>query len=283
MNIISKIGIGTVQFGLDYGISNKVGKTRPDEAAAVLKYARDAGMRYIDTARAYGDSEIVLGANRVADYFKVVSKFMPSATDGSIEQQFEKSCQNLRTERLYAYLAHRPLALLENKDDWDAVQLLKVQNKIQKIGFSLGDPAELEELLVGNIFPDLIQVPYNYFDNRFELLMIELKGRGCEIHTRSAFLQGLFFTDINTLPNHFDEVKGPIRCLQQRYGTELYRILLEFPLMKPFIDIVIVGVENVKQLKQNISNISMLGELTNFSSHVSDMVLNPAKWPKRLI
>ncbi|HWK99975.1 MAG TPA: aldo/keto reductase, partial [Parapedobacter sp.] len=148
MSIINKIGIGTVQFGMDYGVSNRAGRTSLDEVDKILEYAQRMGINLLDTARSYGDAEAVLGASgAAAEGFNIVSKFMPSKTDGSVSLQFQQACQKLKTDRLYAYLSHRPLSLLDNnKEDWAAAQLLKTQNRVQKIGVSLNDPEELDRL-----------------------------------------------------------------------------------------------------------------------------------------
>jgi aryl-alcohol dehydrogenase-like predicted oxidoreductase len=280
MNLNSKIGIGSVQFGLDYGISNTMGKTSLYEVKEILKTAHEDRIDTIDTASMYGDSEIILGSTGLTNSFKIVSKFMPSTTNGTIFNQFEKSCRKLKVNQLYAYISHRPSDLINNKKDWDQLNEIKKQGKVNKIGFSLNTTDELEKLLSMKIIPDLIQVPYNYFDSRFEYLMITLSESGCEIHTRSTFLQGLFFVDVNKLNIFFEEVKKPIELLQQTHKTLLSSVLLKYVLNKPFIDKVIIGIENTEQLKNNIIGIknSKLIEKLNFK--IPEKILIPSNWPK---
>ena len=151
---------------------------------------------------------------------------------------------------------------------------------MQKIGFSLNTTGELQSLLNKNFIPDLIQVPYNYFDNRFENLMMELKEKGCEVHTRSAFLQGLFFKDTNTLPSFFDLVKPLIKRVQQQTHN-ISGALLHFVAAKQFIDKVIIGVENAQQLLINIRDMKLGIELDNNTTVIPEQILVPSNWPKQ--
>lgn len=279
MNLNNKIGLGSVQFGMPYGVSNNHGQTTSDEVIKILNYANKSGITFIDTASAYGNAEEVLGFNDLNN-FNIISKFMPQEENYSISIQLQTSLDKLKVDSLYGYLAHRPLSLLNNQKQWDELLVLKQENKIRKIGFSLNEPKELDLLLNKGMIPDLIQVPYNYFDNRFKDVLIYLKARGCEIHTRSAFLQGLFFSDIQKLPSFFDEAKKNITELQINYENNLTGALLKYVLALDFVDVVIMGVENEKQLKMNLININTAHHLSPKNFNFSDLVLMPSNWPK---
>ena len=214
MKLNEKVGLGTVQFGLPYGISNKAGQTDSIEVTKILKTAKTYKIQVLDSASAYGNSEDVLGQNDLSS-FKMVSKFMPDSME-DISNQLETSLEKLGIQKLHGYLAHRPLNILENPAQWDKLLEFKSKSKVDKIGFSLNEPMELEQLIDKGYIPDLIQVPYNYFDRRFEPYIKDLKKEGCEIHTRSAFLQGLFFMNPNRLDDFFEEVKLPISQLQKK-------------------------------------------------------------------
>ena len=279
MNLTNKIGLGSVQFGIPYGVSNKEGQTSSIEVTKILKYANKLGITVIDTASAYGNAEEVLGQNDL-NCFKIISKFMPLEVGDSISIQLEKSLSNLKINSLYGYLAHRPLNLIDNPKEWEELLKLKQENKIKKIGFSLNEPRELDLLLNKGMMPDLIQVPYNYFDNRFKDILIELNAKGCEIHTRSTFLQGLFFTDVQKLPSFFDQVKKNIGDLQIKYENNLSSVLLKYVLSLDFIDVVIMGVENKMQLKNNLTNIENAQFLSPKDFNFSEDVIMPSNWPK---
>lgn len=272
-----KLGLGTVQFGLNYGISNTGGQTSQEEVSRILAVALQNNVTMLDTASAYGSAEEVLGKSNISG-FNIVSKFMTPITGETITMQLHRSLEKLKQDSLYGYLAHRPGELADNTSIWDELIHLKASGIIEKIGFSLNTVEELEALLDKHMVPDLIQVPYNYLDNRFEKLMIELHENGCEIHTRSAFLQGLFFRDTETLPVFFDEVKLIITQLQK--NSSLSGSLLKYVLDKPFVDKVIIGVENVEQLEQNLKEIDSAQPLPELEYGFSENILMPMHWPK---
>lgn len=278
MCLKTKIGLGTAQFGTDYGISNKRGQTSKKEVKSVLKKAYELRLNLIDTAIAYGNAEDVLG-NFEMNKFNVVSKFMPTDKFGSIDTQLEKSLRRLRLKSLYGFLAHRPNDIINCPEKWDELLVLKEENKVKKIGFSLNSIEEIESILNKGFVPDLIQVPYNYLDKRFEDYMIFLKKRDCEIHTRSTFLQGLFFLNPMNLEGFFKEVQ-PIISNLQRNNENLAGSLLAHSLNKQFIDKVIVGVENTEQLIQNIREIENAETLPELNQNFSENILNPSLWQK---
>jgi len=260
MELQNKIGLGSVQFGIPYGISNQNGQTPFDEVAKILDFAFLKNIKIIDTASGYGTSESVIG-DLNKNRFEIVSKFMPSNSEVDIRKQLEKSLSLLKIESLYGYLAHRPLDLLDNIAVWNELKKLKSEMKIKKIGFSLNTPEEYYQLKLAGLEPDLVQVPFNYFDTRFKEVLIELKNAGCEVHTRSTFLQGLFFADTEKLPAFFNELKPSIKNLQNNYNEELEVVLLSYVLQQEFIDVVIMGVENEGQLKKNINFIDNTSRL----------------------
>ena len=275
---IHKIGIGTVQFGSDYGISNKVGQTSEIEIGEILNTAKANDIKYIDTAASYGNAEIVLGKQDLKE-FRVVSKFLQPNKTESISSLLKLSLDNLNLDNIYGYLAHRPLSLLENKRYWEELTELKSNGLVEKIGYSLNKPHELDQLLKEKYIPDLVQVPFNYFDSRFESRLMELKNTGCEIHTRSTFLQGLFFMNPDELRVFFDELKPYIYNLQKQ-NKSLPEALLNYVLEKKYIDQVILGVENNKQLLQNINSSNLNTKLETIDFNFQDNIIMPMYWPK---
>ena len=278
MGLINKIGLGTVQFGLNYGISNKVGKTPKHEVTNILKKAKTLNINLLDTAISYGNAEEVIGGFDLEN-FQIVSKFMPSKNNKSISSQIEESLAKLKLSKIYGYLSHRPMSLVENPNDWNELLLLKEKNKVKKIGFSLNTTDELKALIQNGFEPDIIQVPYNYFDNRFKNLIVQLKENGCEVHTRSTFLQGLFFIQPSKLSRFFYEVKPIIKKLQNE-TKNLSRSLLKYVLEKDFIDRVIVGIESSKQLNENFIDIEYAEDLKEFEGSIKNEILSPYLWEK---
>ncbi|WP_417859722.1 aldo/keto reductase [Winogradskyella sediminis] len=278
MDFKTKIGLGTVQFGTNYGISNVNGQTIGNEVEDILDSALRLGVKVIDTAAAYGEAEKVIGHFDIGR-FKVVSKFMPPNEYTSINSLLQQSLDKLKIDSLYGFLAHRPMQLLHHPEQWNDLLKLKNEGKIKKIGFSLNAPEEIDLLMNKGFVPDLIQVPFNYFDNRFENSMLALKERGCEIHTRSTFLQGLFFLNPDDLKPFFKEVKPLIKNLQENYEY-LASSLLAYSLEKEFIDKVIIGVETNNQLIQNINTLEKAKSLPKLNRVIEEKILNPSLWEK---
>ncbi len=277
-SITGKIGLGTVQFGVNYGISNKNGITEHTEIKKILNLAKSSKIELIDTAYGYGNSEEVLG-NIGVDSFKIITKFLPAFNGNTIENQIITSLDRLRVKSVYGLLAHRPLDVVENPEIWDYLNSLKENNITTKIGFSFDSPREIELVLKKGFIPDLIQVPFNYLDNRFKPFMISLKNYGCEIHARSTFLQGLFFMNPETLSGFFDEIK-PLLNQIQREWKNLPGMLLSYNLQQQFIDKVIIGVNNSDQLIQNIESINNIVKIPEMTKIVRHEILSPSRWPK---
>lgn len=281
MKLNHKIGLGTAQFGMNYGVSNLLGQTSENEVARILDSAYEMGIKLIDTASAYGNAQSILGKNKM-QRFKVMSKFMSFSDKGSVTAQLEECLEQLQINQLYAYLAHRPAELLKEIHTWEELLKIREDGKIEKIGFSLNSPKELEDLLINGFEPDVIQVPFNYFDNRFYDHIIRLKSKGCEIHCRSVFLQGLFFLSPAELPIFFDSVKRPIRDLQKKFGDNLANVLLKYVASQEFIDFVMIGVENEFQLKKNLIDLDATPEISTCQLTIPESVLMPFAWPKEV-
>jgi aryl-alcohol dehydrogenase-like predicted oxidoreductase len=278
MALTAKIGLGTVQFGIPYGIGNTRGITSEEEVSSILAFACENGISLLDTAPSYGKSEEVLGNNNLQN-FKVVSKIMLQDNNQSISEQLTKSLNHLKVSSLYGYLAHRPMEIINDPKRWDKLLKLKETGRIEKIGFSFNEVSETEAVLSMGIIPDLAQVPFNYLDNRFLSSMIELKKRGCEIHTRSSFLQGLLFCDPNRLSSFFNEVKPVITELQKK-GEQLPGMLLRYCLENPIIDYVIIGVNTLEQLIENLNLFPEAKPLNSLDFQLKEEIVTPSKWPE---
>jgi aryl-alcohol dehydrogenase-like predicted oxidoreductase len=281
--MVSRIALGTVQFGLDYGISNTGGQVPIAEVKAILEEGRIAGVDTIDTASAYGNGEKILGRVGLANY-KVVTKIPPDCSHA--EQSLRNSIAELQANP-YGLLYHSFTDYKSGRLSWREVQDLKEQFGIAKIGFSLYAPEEWDELIADGVRPELIQVPYNLFDRRFETVFEEAKKLGTEIHTRSTFLQGLFFRDPKTLTNHFEPVVEQlkhIRGVATKNGLDLAACLLHFALTNNSIDRVVIGVVSADQLRSNLSGIadsrndlSRYIDLNSFRE-TNEEIINPSKW-----
>lgn len=284
----SRLALGTVQFGLDYGISNQRGQIPPAEAAAILDRASASGIDVLDTAANYGSSEEVIGRYLRAHQgrFKIVSKLPSVKTVREAIAQLEKSLKRLGVKKLYGYLLHDFETV---KRSPEIVRALARDERIEKVGFSLYYPDQLKYLAEKKLPFDLVQVPYSIFDQRFRPTFSRLRQSGREIHVRSVFLQGLVFQPPNQLSGALTRA-GPKLKLLREIAREnkigLAEICLKFALANRLIDRVVIGVESLAGLEDNIKAVrnktdfsSVLAQLRLLREDDEEIIL-PMNWKK---
>ena len=257
---MSRLALGTVQFGISYGVANPRGKVSIEEATNILSTARLAGVDTLDTAIAYGDSEQRLGKIGV-EPFKVVSKLpkLPLEPDNIsdwVQQSVEGSLHRLRIARLYGLLLHHPQQLLSSYGEklYKGLNLLKEQGLVNKIGISIYSYTELEALNSYYSF-DIIQAPLNILDRSLEESgwLARLKNLGVEVHVRSVFLQGLLLMNPSMRAAYFETWEQLWKEWEQWLKEEdLTRLqgCLGWIISNPQIDRVLVGVDSVSQLQE---------------------------------
>ena len=286
MKELSKIVLGTVQFGVNYGINNTSGQVTPEEVCTILSLASQNGIKTLDTSSAYGTSEQVLGnALRTTKlHFNIVSKYPKSEL--GVRDTFMKSLKNLEVDSLYGYLEHHFEFYQGHPETFEEMKKLKEEGLIQKIGFSLYNVEQLKYLLDGGVRFDILQFPYNIFDRQFEPFMPLLVEKGVEIHTRSAFLQGLFFKDTNTLPEKLKPMKKYLDTLHhycEEASLTIEQIALGYILANNDVKGALIGVDNHKQLESNlkVASVELSSQDIDFIKSINikeQELLNPVNW-----
>ncbi|MBI5141426.1 MAG: aldo/keto reductase [Nitrospirae bacterium] len=288
-----KIGLGSVQFGIDYGISNMEGKTSLDEVEKILDVAMHNAIRVVDTAAQYGTSEEVLGKTLSAKHdFKIVTKtpsfassVITSDDEQRLEDSFAQSLQKMRIASCYGLLIHNADDLLSENGHilFAKIAELKQKGLVEKIGVSVYTAFQIDEIL--ELFQiDIIQLPINVFDQRLLIggHLSKLKKRGVEIHARSAFLQGLLLMPPENLPTFFDSVREHIKNYHRtihKHGITAVRAALGFLINIPEIDFIICGVNNHSQLKEICAE-AVPAESMDFSRFAltDEFIVNPSTW-----
>lgn len=282
-----KLALGTVQFGLPYGVSNQTGQTQPDEVAEILLRAAQAGIDTLDTARAYGESEAVLGRLLPAlPPFRLISKVPPVNGDAvKVRESVLQSLDILGVERLEAVMFHRSSDLLGEGGPacWRALQELQGEGRIGKIGLSAYDHDELEQA-IGRFALEIVQVPANVLDQRLirDGTLAGLKSRGVEIHVRSAFLQGLLVMNRESIPAYFDPIRPCLLSWSdacEKAGISALAGCLGFLSEREEIDRIVVGVNNRVQLDEVIeaASLRLPFDCASFAIH-EERFLNPSCW-----
>tara|TARA_A100001011_G_scaffold387547_1_gene465509 strand:+ start:2720 stop:3568 length:849 start_codon:yes stop_codon:yes gene_type:complete len=250
-----KIALGTVQWGLDYGIANTSGMPSNDELKTIFELAKKAGIVLFDTAVQYGDAEKRVGQFS-SPKSKIITKVGSFSKGNSLDYQLENSFNNLRRECIYGCLFHNINELNEDKGLWKELLAYKKESKIKKIGYSLYDPSELHDLLETGFVPDILQFPYSILDRKFEPYLELLKEKGVEIHIRSVFLQGLYFKPINELDSKYADLKQSLREIQhigKENNLSMLELALCYVIQNKSIDYAVLGAETSHQLTQIIS------------------------------
>ena len=282
----SKLCLGTVQFGISYGVNNSAGIPTEGEIKAIFNAAHQSGINYLDTAPAYGDAEKKIGELSEQN-FKIISKFATVTNAEELNRELSTTLDNLKTKAIYGYMAHSADTLISNPDLWNALQKAKENKLVEKIGYSLYNSQQLEKLLALNFVPDLVQLPFSLLDKKFEIYLPELKKLGTEIHVRSVFLQGLYFMDYNNLPIKLQCLKPALEAVKnccQEFNTSIGALALNYAISNPYIDKVVIGVDSNIQLLQNIETIASwkhnqkLIDCIHKIDVTDKKLLNPANW-----
>ena len=293
-----KICLGTVQFGLPYGITNSAGQVAEAEVASILTQAAAAGIRLLDTAQAYGEAEQVLGRTLTQGHgFAVISKLPAqaqlnfTAVDQSIwEAGFKTSCQRLGLSSLDALLLHSPADLRKPGGEWLGQWLISLRERglVHRIGVSIYAAEDLEG--IDPALLDLVQLPLSLYDQRLlqDGTIERLHSEGCAIHARSVLLQGLLVQPVEYWPK-FLSTKIKTHHSQLIQAAEsiqltLQQLSLAFVRQCSFLEAVLVGVTSSRELSELLDAWSPLLAAEQLANDPNWAWLNatdldPRRWP----
>ena len=286
-----KIALGTVQFGIKYGINSPTGQVQPDEVRKILTYARTQNITLLDTANSYGNSEKVLGNVGVKN-FSIVTKTRHFAqtviNDKSADllvADLNQTLQLLKQKSVYGLLVHNADDLLKPGASKIVSQLqaLKEQGAISKIGISIYTSDQLQSVM-DKMDIDLVQLPVNILDRRlFDTGMLKkLFSQGVEVHARSIFLQGLLLMSKDSRPKYFSQWDSLWKLWHEWLSDNKLTALeatVRHAISTPEISKVLVGVDSKEQLQGIIQAadgaIPAIPEI--LLTDDADL-LNPANW-----
>ena len=260
--------LGTVQFGMDYGIR---GQKQPcvDDAVQMLDYATQNGITTIDTANAYGTAEDVIGLflqkkSVPREQLFLISKLKPNLLDDCdvseyyqiMRENIENSLSRLHTDYLDSYLLHSSRYVF-NEAIIDTLNRLKKEGYAKKVGVSVYEPDEAIKCIEHpNV--DFMQLPYSIFDQRMKSSGIFEKAANSsiQIHSRSAFIQGLILMQEKEVPDFLNGARPILQRIDElceKYEISRVSLALNFVKQQKRISHLVFGVDNIKQLEENIS------------------------------
>ncbi len=292
----SKLMLGTVQFGLDYGVANAAGKPSYENACDIIAAAYEGGVNCLDTAAAYGNSEEVLGRALaeldLADKMTVISKVPPlngktgDEARGFIECSITGSLEKLRLEKL-------PVCLFHKEEDIEQIPLLREfveQGMIGAAGISLDSGKYAERVFELNI--KYIQIPFNMLDKRLEKsdFFNRADAEGVAVFSRSAFLQGLLLMPEEAIISELSEVipvRRKLEAAAQQHGLKMTELCMRYVISKTGITSVLFGVDNLSQLHENLAiahdgalSAEFVNRIEEIVPELPELIVRPALWER---
>lgn len=299
------LALGTAQLGMPYGVANRTGEPTDAGATEIVRRAIDYGVTFIDTARAYGDSERRIGAALNPGYVgraMVSTKLDPlksldnGATDtaviAAVDGSVFRSCRELQARRLDVLMLHRWSHRRQFREGaWRRLLELKAGGVIGALGTSVSSPDEAIDALQD---PEIahLQVPYNILDWRWhadEFLDARRRRPDVSVYVRSVYLQGVLLSDAPIWPAG---IVSPERLIARidRAVAEFAResradLCIAYVTGAEWVTTTLIGAETGRQLNDNLS-LALRPALTpderiylqRLIGKAPERLLNPALW-----
>ncbi|MEA3352849.1 MAG: aldo/keto reductase [Campylobacterota bacterium] len=295
-NKLSKLCLGTVQFGMDYGIANEIGQVNQKEVNEIIDFVLSNGINCFDTAKGYGNSETVIGKyfkNLNDDNINIISKVKSELFSSSenLSKEISKSLSKINTNRLFGLLLHDSDVIYNWDESYSKnVKELKKKELIKYFGVSIYTDEEFE-LAIDNKNIELIQIPFNLFDQRAisKKWLEKAKNNNKLIFIRSVYLQGLILMDFNKIPENLNDVKPYIKILDdtcKKLNITKNELALGFVNSIASDSIILFGCDKLEQAKENLENFNksivlendIIDDLKNTFSSIEEKIYNPTKW-----
>lgn len=292
--------LGTAQFGMNYGVTNKKSSLCLDEIKSILNYAKSNSINFLDTAQSYGNAEKLIGNSSYSKDFKIISKIPDIDTGTSFLEVKEKldsiiqnTFRNLNIDFLDSLLFHdiNTLKSFFGNEILDLVIAYKQKGIIKRIGISIYSEKDLEDLPIDKL--DVVQLPLSIYDQRLLLnnTMKYLKKNNISIHVRSIFLQGIILEDIKKLPKflskEFINHHTYFLNIMRSYNTNPLYETLKFLRNISEIEAILFGISSIYELKQILKSWEKVNESnleTNFDyesfAWLNSKDLDPRIWSK---
>ena len=299
---ISVLSLGTVQLGLSYGINNADGKPSQETANAILNAALDGGINTLDTAGAYGDSEVVIG-NWLKTVDTAKRPFIVTKAAGLDHSSLENLRKDLfgrvKTSKERLGVEQLDLLMLHHFDDYlcdkenvrKVMQELKDSGEVRFIGASAYSHHDYGEIAATGF--DATQIPINLFDwKQIENGGLKkLEDSGMMVFVRSVYLQGLVFQKPETLAPRMEFARPTLEkfhYLCNKYDLAPATLALSYALSLPGVTSLVLGSEKAEQVQQNLQLMeqavelsdAQMAEIRELFLDTPEQVLNPGLWPK---
>jgi aryl-alcohol dehydrogenase-like predicted oxidoreductase len=293
---LSKLMLGTVQFGLDYGISNNNGRPSSQQVRDIITCAMECGINCLDTARSYGISEEAihgaLSELKAFDNFTVFTKVVHIGKEYNLNDVPDVVRQSVLNSIGTLGLDSLPMCMLHLEGDFryiDSLVQLKNEGLVKHIGVSV-ETAEAAKHIVESGLVEAIQAPISMLDRRFldSGVLQAAHKRGVAVFARSVYLQGLILMDKADIPEYLSEVTPIIRSLKQlaeQAGISLAEMAVRYVLGLEGISALVMGVLDADQLHQDSKLVSkgpldpaLIQIINEIVPSLPEEILLPGRW-----
>ena len=275
---------------MNYGIANSSGRIVQEEVSSILNFAWKNGIKCLDTAEAYGASELAIGTHIEAhpnQSWEIITKVR--ATGDSVANQINSSTKKLGIQPA-VLLAHDTDSFLTSNFQ-EGLAKARDHGMISKLGVSLYRQDEIERVMAAEVPPEIIQLPMNILDTRLYRngVLTELNNQNIEIHVRSVFLQGLFYLTALELRDNFSEViphLDRLRSISESANVSIAELSLLWLESLEQVSKIVVGVDNSSQLHSHLATLQQSVDTAYFDEALSiqftnEKILNPSLWCKK--
>lgn len=296
---LSRMMLGTVQFGMEYGIANRSGKPDYDEVLEILKTAVDGGVNSLDTAAAYGTSEEVLGRALkqlgLSERLFVVTKVRPltpeelanpDLAEAAIDASVNESRRRLQLDLLPGVLFHRE----EDAAYGEVLIGLRQRGLLEHAGVSCNNFPGPATKFVESGLVTALQIPGNILDRRHQKsgIFAQAASHGIALFLRSVYLQGLLVMSESDIPPHLTGIV-PFRRKLDEFGKQAgilpAELALRYMLAQPGVISILTGVESVSQVRENLRlfkrgplSEDLVAAIDSISLEPDDFLITPGKW-----
>lgn len=301
MKSISRMTLGTVQLGLNYGIANTEGKPDLEKAFAILDKANEMDVDCIDTAAAYGDSEKVIGSwikkkNIDREKLSISTKFKlgdisPEAVEYNLMESVEMSLAALGTDYVDFLLMH-------DASEYDkygtqintAIEKLMNRGWVKAAGASGYDYAGIKTILDNDMY-SAFQIPVNMLDYRITGTKAAEQLKSKTVFVRSVYLQGLFFMNTENLCGNLRQIVPfikKIRKIADEYDFSVARLAIGYVNSLDYVDSLVVGADNPGHVSDNVKLVNspkfagdMMYKIKTELQGAPDWLFYPWLWDKK--
>lgn len=290
------LALGTAQLGLPYGVANRTGRPDAAAAAAIVAEAWRGGIRWFDTAQAYGDSEAALGAalraQGLAGDARVITKPDPASGPDIARAGLRASLARLGVPALWGVLLHREGRLDEWAAGWAPLfRAARAEGWLAHAGASVYSPARaLQALELDGL--DALQVPASLFDRRAARAGVFARAAalGKTVFVRSVFLQGLALMEPSAVPPRMAAARRAVALLSDfcaRRRLDRARFALAYARRLAPAGVLVLGAETAAQVRRNCALAAApavdeehLREWDRLWPEDDEAFVDPSRWPK---